>query len=101
MTVPENGNPAKAELCIAYTTRDGNSMKNWAPADFQLENLPIKVLGGHLVHAAGNNLIVDISEPKKFALSVKGFNPHRHLNVDVSELNDSDSDDINVEEDAQ
>ena len=92
MTVPEEGNPAKAELCMAYTTRDGNSMKNWAPADFQIENLETKVLGGHLVQAIGNILIVDISEPKKFVLSVKGFNPNRHLDVNVNELTDSDAD---------
>lgn len=76
--------PARLDIRVAYNIRRGNPLKKYAPADFQVDQPPIRFdpqpQGVDLLECAGNHILAAIRDPH-FSLHVTGFDEIRDLYV--------------------
>ncbi len=76
----------EVNVVAAYDVRRGSPVARWSPADFDLADLDVKVVGGRLVTpVGGNRLSATVTDPSKFKLQVKGFDTNRDLYVNATE----------------
>ena len=82
VTLTEHGSDVAAIECeCAYDVRKGNPFSKWTKDDFDLKKMPIEVSGGTLTERDGNVVVVEISDPSVFTLSVRGFDINRDVTV--------------------
>lgn len=88
---PEALLPAVLEISVAYDRRRGSPLKKYVPADFRINEAPIKLesVGAKFGERQKNRLVVNIQQPD-FNITVAGFDENRDLFVDVQvkEAND-------------
>jgi hypothetical protein len=86
----ENGNKlavrASLNIRVAYDTRRGNPLRRYNPADFRLNQTPIRLEpppnGIKVVTNEENRMTIEVLNPD-FCLTVIGFDEKRDLLVDV------------------
>ncbi len=76
-----------AEISVAYDVRRGSATGQYRTTDFQLNVPPIQYQceGAVVIDASNNKMIVRVTEPDDFRLTVTGFDPNRQIYVDVKE----------------
>ena len=76
--------PRYLKIRVAYSTRRGNPLNKYDPADFRLEDGAIKVqtMGITLIERKDNKLLLEI-HALEFKLEVTGFDTRRDLYVNV------------------
>lgn len=88
---PDAQLPAVLEIAVAYDCRRGSPLKKYVPADFRINEAPIKIecIGAKVGERQKNQLVVNIQNPD-FNITVAGFDENRDLFVDVQakEAND-------------
>ncbi len=79
--------PGRVRLRAAYEVPRGNAMTSYNPHDFRLHGtgaLDVSLNGCHVVNGErGNELLLEIDDPATFSVTVRGFDAHRDLLVDV------------------
>jgi hypothetical protein len=79
---------ARVRITLAYDVRGGSAIAHYHPQDFDLEELKksrkitITPGTGRILSASKNVLDIQITQPKKFAITVRGFDPNRDLFLD-------------------
>jgi hypothetical protein len=72
-------------LVMAYDRRSGNPFKRWRPADFILGDLAVECAGGStdetLTDRHGNQITVNVSDPRALRVDITGFDQHRDVIV--------------------
>jgi hypothetical protein len=70
---------------MAYDRRSGNPFKRWRPADFILGDLAVECAGGSsdetLTDGHGNQITVNVSDPRALRVDITGFDQHRDVIV--------------------
>ena len=88
---PDAPPPAVLEISVAYDRRRGSPLKKYVPADFRINEAPIKIEsdGAKVGERQKNRLVVKIQKPE-FSITLAGFDENRDLFVDVQakEAND-------------
>lgn len=80
LTLTEHGQSLVAIRCIcAYNIRKGDPFSKWTLDDFNIKKMPVEVTGGLVVMAEDNFVEVNISDPTKFLLYVRGFDVNRDV----------------------
>lgn len=76
--------PHELAVAVAYDRRRGSALGKYAPADFKVNEAPIRVEveGGKITEKQKNRLVVRVTEPD-FKVTVTGFDENRDLFVDV------------------
>ena len=76
---------------MAYDRRRGSPLKKYVPADFRINEAPIKIEsdGAKVGERQTNRLVVNIQKPE-FSITVAGFDENRDLFVDVQAKEDGD-----------
>ena len=79
--------PARIGIQMAYEVRQGNPFKRYRPLDFELGKRPIAIRArrAKVVAKQGNSLEAEI-RGHDFSISFKGFDVHRDLRVQVTEM---------------
>ena len=98
--------PSRMRLRAAYETPRGNPLTNYNVNDFRLFGagaLDVSVQGCQTTQNGdkGNELILEIDDPHQFFVTVRGFDPHRDLLVDVQALPGLQSDNRDPVDEAQ
>ena len=70
-------------ISCAYDIRKGNPIKKWSPHDFELSDDMLDLVGAALETVDGNKIVVRISDPEEFSVTVSGFDVHRDLKVET------------------
>lgn len=87
--------PSRVRLRAAYETPRGNPLTNYNVNDFRFSGagaLDTTMQGCQATHGdKGNELVLEIEDPHQFSVTVRGFDPHRDLLVDVQMIVDSQS----------
>ncbi len=82
--------PSRVRLRAAYEVPRGNALGSYNPHDFQLHGpnaIDVTVNGCSVINGEkGNELLFEVDDPASFSVTVRGFDQHRDLLVDVSEL---------------
>ena len=86
--------PKYASLKVAYDVPRGNPLKRYRPTDFVLRGhngLNVMTEGCDLIHStgvstAGNELLLQIDDPKLFSIAIQGFDPNRDVYVRVERI---------------
>ena len=80
-----------AEISVAYDVRRGSATAQYRTTDFQLSMPPIQYQceGAEVITTDNNRMVVRITEPDDFRLTVAGFDPNRQIYVDVKESGDA------------
>ena len=88
---PDAPLPAILEISVAYDRRRGNALDKYVPADFKINEAPIKTesVGAKVGERQKNRLIATIQKPE-FSITVAGFDENRDLVVDVQAKEASD-----------
>jgi hypothetical protein len=73
------------EVEMAYARNRGSHFDKWNKADFMAGALDIQVVHGALVSKAANRIVASVKDPKKFKLTVRGFDWRRELKVKANE----------------
>lgn len=73
--------PSKFELRVAYDTDEGSPFSKYDPIDFDFAKMraggDIEIVGGEIREAEGNRVLVEVSDPGKLKLEIKGFDTRR------------------------
>jgi hypothetical protein len=72
--------PPFIDIRVAYDVRNGNPLKKYHPADFELKKGHIRSEGVQIVRCEENNIGVRVLRPK-FSIDVSGFDEQRDLYV--------------------
>ena len=88
---PDAPPPAVLEIFVAYDRRRGSPLKKYVPADFRINEAPIKIENdaAKVVERQNNRLVVNIQKPE-FSITVTGFDENRDLFLDVQAKEASD-----------
>ena len=88
---PDAPLPEVLEIVVAYDRRRGNALDKYVPADFRINEAPIKLesVGAKLGERQRNRLVVNIQKPE-FSVTVAGFDENRDLFVEVQAKEASD-----------
>lgn len=80
-------------LRAAYEVPRGNAMTSYNPHDFRLHGtgaLDVDAKGCRVVSGErGNELLLEIDDPALFSITVRGFDAHRDLYVEVQRSDDA------------
>lgn len=91
--------PEYARLQAAYDVPRGNPLARYQPTDFRLRGngaLPVYIEGGSIDadrEAKGNEMYFSIHDPKRFGISVQGFDRNRDVYVRVEQMDAAEVDD--------
>jgi hypothetical protein len=79
---------SQVRITLAYDVRRGSATAHYRVQDFDLEELKksrkitIAPGTGRILSASQNVLVIEITQPKKFTITVRGFDPNRDLFLD-------------------
>ncbi len=82
------------EMHVAYDVRRGSPLKRYRNDDFQLNEAPIsyKYKGVEVIEAAENRMVIRISDPEDFYITVTGFDRNRQVYVRVDKGDGTNAD---------
>ncbi len=84
--------PDRVRLRAAYETPRGNPMNSYNENDFRLFGpmaLTVECSGCRITPGdKGNALVLEVDDPRQFSVTIRGFDPHRDLLVDVQAVID-------------
>lgn len=88
---PDAPLPTVLEIAVAYDRRRGSALGKYVPADFRINEAPIKIetVGAKVAERQKNHLTVNIQKPD-FIITVAGFDENRDLFVDIQAKEASD-----------
>lgn len=82
--------PSHVRIRTAYETPRGNPLTSYNASDFRLFGagaLNVTVQGCQVAPGeSGNELMLEVDDPDQFSITVRGFDPHRDLLVDVQKI---------------
>ena len=89
--------PTGVRLRVAYEVPRGNPLKQYSPNDFRLhgagalsvEMRGCQVISQHGNERAGNELFLQVDDPKEFTVTTQGFDPNRDVLVRVERFEDA------------
>ena len=96
-----------ARLRVAYEVPRGNPLNQYSPNDFRLHGvgaLNVHMQGCQSVirlngnERAGNELLLRINDPRKFAITVQGFDQNRDVYVRVEKVADTTPSEVDSDE---
>ncbi len=84
------GAAERVRLRVAYEVPRGNPLTSYSPHDFRLHGmnaLSVEASGCAVSPGeGGNELLLDIDDPRRFSVAVHGFDTHRDVHVRVEQV---------------
>jgi hypothetical protein len=73
------------QIEMAYARNRGSAFTKWNKADFLASALDTEILYGSITSKAANKIVIQVTNPEKFRVTVRGFDERRDLKVRANE----------------